>query len=203
MGDGKILARRLIYQHINYWLNQQGKIKVKSNIIKYGLIAGTIIVLIPVITGLIIGYGPDTFKTGEIIGYSTMILSLMMIFLAVREYQKRHPNETVGFAKIVGIGAGISFIAGFMFGIYNVIYVTYIHPDFMQEYYQYYLANIQNSGAPQAEIDAQIAKLEQEKSLFMNTTFNFFIMFLTVFMIGLVVSIISGLFQREASTGHA
>lgn len=176
---------------------------MKSNILKYGLIAGTIIVLIPVITGLIIGYGPDTFKTGEIIGYSTMILSLMMIFLAVREYQKRHPDEVVGFAKIVGIGAGISFIAGFMFGVYNVIYVTYIHPEFMQEYYQYYLANIQNSGAPQAEIDAQIAKLEQEKALFMNTTFNFFVMFLTVFVIGLVVSIISGLFQREARAASA
>ena len=176
---------------------------MKSNVLKYGLIAGTIIVMIPVITGLIIGYGPDTFKTGEIIGYCTMILSLMMIFLAVKEYQKRHPEEVVGFGKIVGIGAGISLIAGIMFGIYNVIYVTYIHPDFMQEYYQYYLANIQNSGAPKAEIEAQIAKLEQEKAMFMNTTFNFFVMTLTVFMIGLVVSIISGLFQREARTVHA
>ncbi len=35
---------------------------MKSNILKYGLIAGTIIVMIPVITGLIIGYGPDILR---------------------------------------------------------------------------------------------------------------------------------------------
>lgn len=112
---------------------------MRSNILKFGLIAGAIIVMIPVITGMIIGYGPETYKVGEIIGYSTMILSLSIIFLAVREYKKNHPNEVVGFIRIVSIGAGISFIAGIMFGVYNVIYVTYIHPDFMQEYYSYYL----------------------------------------------------------------
>lgn len=170
---------------------------MKFNILKYGLIAGTIIVMVPVISELIIGYGADSFKTGEIIGYSTMILSLMMIFLAVREYQKNHPDEVVGFAKIVAIGAGISLIAGVMFGIYNVIYVRYLHPDFMQEYYQYYVQNIQNSGATKAEIDRQIAELEQQKEMFMDPTFNFFLMFLTVFIIGMVVSLLSGFFQRE------
>jgi len=173
---------------------------MKSSILKYGLLAGTIIVMIPVITGLIIGHGPDSFKTGEIIGYSTMILSLMMIFLAVREYKKHHPEEVVSFAKIVTIGAAISLIAGFMFGVYNVIYVTYIHPEFMQEYYSHYVQNIQNSGISQAEIELQISKLEQEKEMFMDPLFNFFLMFLTVFIIGLIVSILSGLFQREKMT---
>ncbi|MBV1908258.1 MAG: DUF4199 domain-containing protein [Kangiellaceae bacterium] len=170
---------------------------MKNNIMKFGLIAGTIIVMIPLITGLIIGYGPETYKTGEIVGYSTIILSLMMIFLAVKEYQKRNPEQTVGFLKILAIGAGISFIAGLMFGIYNVIYVTYIDPEFMHTYYQYYIQSIQSSGASAEVIEQQIAQLEKEKEMFMDLTFNFALMFLTVFMIGLVVSVISGLLQRE------
>lgn len=175
---------------------------MKSNIVKYGLIAGTIIVMIPVIAGMIMGYDPDTFETGEIIGYSTMILSLMMIFLAVREYQKKNPEEALGFGKILLIGGGISLIAGFMFGIYNVIYVTYINPDFMQEYYQYYIQSIQNSGASQVDIDNQITQLEKEKEMFMNPLVNFFLMFITVFVIGLIVSVISGLFQRQKVTSN-
>jgi hypothetical protein len=170
---------------------------MKSNILKFGLIAGVIIVLIPVLGELIIGYGPASFKTGEIIGYATMILSLMMIFLAVKEYQQRNPKVTLGFTKIFIIGAGISFIAGLMFGIYDVIYVSYIHPEFMQDYYMYYVQSIRDSGISQVEIESQLAKLEQEKALFMNPLFNFFLMFITVFLIGLVVSLLSGLFQRE------
>ncbi len=170
---------------------------MKSNILKFGIIAGFIIVLIPVLGELIIGYGPASFKMGEIIGYATMVLSLMMIFFAVKEYQQRNPKEVLGFTKIFVIGAGISFIAGLMFGIYNVIYVSYIHPEFMQDYYLYYVQTIKDSGISAAEIDSQLAKLEQEKTLFMNPLFNFFLMFVTVFLIGLVVSLLSGLFQRE------
>ena len=170
---------------------------MRINILKYGLIAGSIVVLIPVIAGLIMGYGPETFKMGEIIGYSTMVLSLMMIFFAVNEYQKKHPTELIGFAKIFTIGAGISLIAGIMFGIYNLIYVAYISPDFMDQYYAYYVETIKNSGASAESIEQQVRKLEEEKELFMDPKVNFFVMFMTVFVIGLVVSTASGLFQKD------
>lgn len=170
---------------------------MQQNIIKYGLIAGSIIILIPVLTDLVIGYGPETYKIGEIIGYSTMILSLLIIFLAVSEYQKKHPNENMGFGKIVLLGAGISAIAGIMFGIYNVIYVTWIAPDFMQEYFAYYIENIRNSGAAEAEIQQQIAQLEEQKEMFMNPVVNFLAMAVTVFGIGLIISVLSGLFQSR------
>lgn len=170
---------------------------MQNNIIKYGLIAGGVIVLIPVVAGLIIGYGPETFKMGEIIGYSTMILSLLLIFLAVNDYQKTHPDEVVTFGKIFLIGLGISAIAGIMFGIYNVVHVLYIDPEFMEKYYGYYVEQIRNSGASAAEIDQKIAQLESEKALFMSPTINFFLMFITVFVIGVVVSLVSAFFQRS------
>lgn len=176
---------------------------MKNNIIKFGLMAGTVIVLIPVITGWLIGYGPETFKIGEIIGYSTMILSLLLIFVAVREYQKTHPDEQLSFGKVFLIGTGISAVAGVMFGIYNLVYVYYIAPDFMEQYYGYYIENIRNSGAPEEHIAAQISELEQEKALFMSPLVSFFMMFASVFMIGLIVSVISGLFQTQRDKGQA
>ncbi|MFK5947678.1 MAG: DUF4199 domain-containing protein [Methylococcales bacterium] len=170
---------------------------MKNTIFKYGLIAGIIIIAIPTISGWITGHGPETYETGEIIGYSTIILSLMMIFFAVAEYQKKHQDEFVGFRKVFLMGAGISFISGFMFGLYNVIYAIYINPEFVQQYYDYYISNIQNSGATEESIAQQIQQLESEKQYFMNPAFNFIVMFATVFIIGLVVSIFSGLFQRD------
>ncbi len=176
---------------------------MKNHILKFGLIAGTVIVGIPVISGFIIGYGPDSFKMGEIIGYSTMVLSLLVIFFASKEYQKQHPTEVIGFTRIFTLGLGISAIAGLMFGIYNVVYVTYISPEFMDQYYEYYLQGIRDSGAAAEEIIAQIAKIESEKEMFMNPMVNFLVMFATVFIIGLVISMISGLFQRDKNRQQA
>lgn len=170
---------------------------MKNSIIKYGLIAGTIIVAIPSISGLIMGYGEETFAMGEVIGYSTMIFSLMMIFVATKRYQEANPDVVIGFKKIFLLGTGISLIAGIMFGLYNVIYVLYIDPDFMQKYYDYSITNIRNSGISEQLADQKIAELEEQKELFMSPSLNFLLMFVTVFVIGLVVSVISGLFQRD------
>lgn len=170
---------------------------MQQNILKYGLISGSIIVLIPVISGWIIGTDPETFRMGEIIGYSTMLLSLLLIFLAVNEYKKTNPEMILSFGKVFLIGLGISTIAGVMFGIYNWVYVTFLEPEFMDQYFNYYIENIRNSGAPQADIDSQIAKLEQEKEIFMNPFVSFFAMFVSVFGIGLIISLVSAFSQSS------
>ncbi len=170
---------------------------MRNNILKYGLISGCIVVLIPLIGTWVMGTEPETFKMGEIIGYSTMILSMLIIFLAVNEYKKSIPEHRLTFLDITKIGLGISIIAGVMFGLYNVIYVLYIDPDFMDKYFSYYIHNIQNSGQSEDIINQQIKQLEQDKAMFMSPTFNFFMMFLSVFIIGLIVTLISGLAQSD------
>ena len=176
---------------------------MQQNILKYGLISGSIIVLIPVISGWIIGTDPETFRMGEIIGYSTMLLSLLMIFLAVNEYKKNNPDLPLTFAKALLIGLGISAIAGIMFGVYNWVYVTFLEPEFMDQYFNYYIENIRNSGASQSDIDSQIAKLEEEKAFFMNPFVSFFAMFITVFGIGLIISLVSAFSQSTKVAAKA
>lgn len=167
--------------------------------IKFGLIAGTIIVLVPYIGGLIMGTDPSTYKMGEIIGYSTMILSLLTIFIAVKELKQAQGPDSVSFKQVFGLGLGISFIAALMFGLYNVAYVTYIEPEFMDNYFNYYIETVRQSGLPESEVNQQIAKLEQDKEIFMNPWVNFFAMFTSVFMVGFVISLVAGLTQRKTA----
>ncbi|MDO6428792.1 DUF4199 domain-containing protein [Thalassotalea sp. 1_MG-2023] len=169
---------------------------MKKLIMKYGLIAGVVVVCIPFIGSLVMGSDPSTYQMGEIIGYSTMIFSLLTIFLAVKEY-KVQCNEVVSFKQIFLLGIGITFIAAFMFGVYNVLYATVIEPDFMNNYFNYYIENIRNSGATEEVINQQIAQLEQEKSFFMNPLVNFSVMFASVFMIGLIISVVFAFSQSE------
>ncbi|TQV81433.1 DUF4199 domain-containing protein [Aliikangiella coralliicola] len=170
---------------------------MQQKILKYGLISGGVIVLIPVLGSMIIGTGPESYRMGEIIGYSTMILSLLVIFMAVNEYKKNHPDESISAKQIMLIGCGVSAIAGLMFGIYNWIYVTFLVPDFMDQYFNYYIETIRNGGGTQQEIDTQIADLQQQKEMFMNPLVSFFVMFVTVFAIGFIISIVSALAQSS------
>lgn len=169
---------------------------MKKVMIKYGLIAGVIVVCVPYIGSLVMGSDPSTYQMGEIIGYSTMIFSLLTIFLAVKEY-KTQCSTAISFKQVFLLGLGITFIAALMFGIYNVLYATVIEPDFMNNYFNYYIDNIRNSGATEEVINQQIAQLEQEKSFFMNPMVNFSVMFASVFMIGLVISLVSAFSQSE------
>lgn len=163
--------------------------------IKWGLICGTFMVGIPFISYLLMGGGPETFKIGEIIGYATIILALLLIFLALNEYRQLQADQKISFIRGLCIGLLISAIAGALFGIYNVIYVEILEPEFMDQYYSYYLEQLANSSASPAEIARKTQAFEQEKAMFMNIYLQFFIMFLTVFVIGTIVSLFCAAIQ--------
>ncbi|MGX5173324.1 DUF4199 domain-containing protein [Aliikangiella sp. IMCC44653] len=171
---------------------------MKNVILKYGFIAGGICVGIPFIAWLIIGGGTETYAQSEVIGYAAILLSVLVIFLAVKELKQKNTHQVIGFKKVFLLGTGVSLIAGILFGVYNLVYVAYLDPEFMDNYFNYYIQTIQHSGLAQVEIEQQIAKLQADKALFMNPWVNFIVMFFTVFLIGLVVSLFAGLIQRES-----
>ena len=164
---------------------------------KWGAIAGLIIFGVPLMSYFILGGGTETYQVGEIIGYATIVVSLLMVFAAIHEYRKMQDDQRVSFGKGLLIGLGISAFAGTLFGIYNWVYVTYLEPDFMDQYYNYYIEQLRASGRPQAEIAAQIQNYEAEKEFFQGPIVQFATMFGTVFIIGIVVSVFSAAVQSK------
>lgn len=89
---------------------------------------------------------------------------------------------------------------GLDFGTQEVIYVKYMNPDFMETYYASVLADLEAS-LPESEYQERARAMEAEKELFTNPLMNFFLMFITVFLIGLIMSILSALIlKRKPST---
>ncbi len=134
---------------------------------------------------------PENYTFGEIVGYTTMILCLLAVFLGIRTYRDKHRNGIISFWQACKLGLYITFIASFCFGIYSYVLYEYITPDFLHEYYTYYEQQIRESGQPQEVIDEQLAELQAWGDLTYNTFFNGFIMFVTVFLIGTVISLVS------------
>ena len=87
-------------------------------------------------------------------------------------------------------------MASLAFGIFDMIYVKFINPEFMEDYYTQSLQNLRET-LPADEFEVQKAKMESEKELFMNPVMSFILMFITVFVIGFIVSLISSLILQR------
>ncbi len=170
--------------------------------LKYGSIAGIIMAVIFFLP-FVIFKGQDLynfFLVGEIIGYSTMILSLLFVFFGIRSYRDVELGGVITFGKAFATGLLITLVASIIFGLFTVLLYTVISPNLGNEMIEFYKRSITESGQPQQIIDKQIAEMESNRSLYNNATFNGFLMFATVFIIGAVVALISSFVLKRKSS---
>ena len=139
----------------------------------------------------VVGTDPAYFDIGEVIGYTTIVLCLSFVFIGMRQYELT--SESSNFITRLGIGTGISLFPSVGFGLYNVIYVKWIDPEFSEKYVKHTLEKMQ---ATMTASEFEVAKSEmiEQLSLFDNQWFNFLIMFSTVLVIGLIISILSSIY---------
>ncbi len=117
-----------------------------------------------------------SYGTQEIIGYATIITSLLFIFFGIKYFRDKENNGVVTFKKAFLIGILISLFAATAFAIIDFIYTTVIDQTFVNDYIQ---------------------KTESSMSVMgMATTFAF-LMFATVFIIGFIISLLSALILQQ------
>ena len=167
---------------------------MKKTVIKYGiygLVTATVLFLLAFLIGKEMSYDVQ-----EAIGYATMFASLIFVFFGIRHYRNNVNEGKISFGKAMQIGLLISLFAGLGFGIADYIYTTVINPDFAQEYLTKNLAIMEANLSPE-EFKTQKAVLEQQMKDYGGSGFMAFIMFATVVIIGLVISLISSLILQR------
>lgn len=169
---------------------------MKKTILRYG-IYGAITIMVLFMVSLYAGEGLD-YTAQEIIGYASMLISLSFVFFGIKHFRDQINDGVVTLGKAIVIGLAISLITAIAFGVLDFIYVKYLNPGFMEEYYANNLAQLQES-LPAAEFETKKAELESQKELFMNPVMSFVLMSMTVLVIGFVVSLISGLILQRKS----
>jgi len=132
---------------------------------------------------------------GEIIGYSSMVVSLLFVFFGIKHFRDKENKGRVSFGKALLIGVLISLMASIAFGILDVIYVKIINPEFMTDYYDRMLEQAQSF--PTEEFELRKTELESEKEMFSNPFMHFFIMSMMVFVIGFIISLLSALILQR------
>src|ERR1043165_378707 len=88
---------------------------MKKIILTYGLIAGAIVSAMMLISMPLYNKGLISLDYGELIGYTTMVIALSMVFFGIKSYRDDHQNGAITFGKALQVGLLISVIATVMY----------------------------------------------------------------------------------------
>lgn len=141
------------------------------------------------------GTGSDGYALGEVIGYTSILVAMLLIIVAQLNYRKEQEG-LLSFSEAFKIGLGISSIGGLAFGLYNAVYVLWIDPDFMRNYF----AHTQGVALTDPTFESRYQSYLDSYGIFASTFGQSLLMFLTVFLIGFVISIVGGLILQRKQT---
>jgi hypothetical protein len=168
---------------------------MKKIILTFGLISGAISVLMMVVTMKIadrVG-----FDRGEFVGYTTIVLSLLLVYFGIRSYRDNVGHGQITFGRGFAVGISITVISCLCYVLaWEILYFFFMH-DFMDKYSGYIVQKMTTAGASAAAIQAKVEELRKSKIMYENPLYNSAITFLEPFPVGLLMTLISAALLRK------
>lgn len=171
---------------------------MKSTVLRYGFYAMLAILVLSAIHFFLV-FPNVSYEMAEVVGYLTMVLSMIFVFAGIRHYRDHVNGGTLSFGRGLKIGALIVLIPAVAFGLFDIFYTSILNPSWADEYIIYQIEKIKAS-APAGEAEEEIKKFQKNMDTFKNPFFQFLLMAATVYIIGLMVTIISSLALRRNKT---
>ena len=168
---------------------------MRKTVLTFGLISGAIVSLLMAAT---VPFADRIgFDKGEIVGYTSIVLSCLLIFFGIRSYRDNVGGGQITFAKGFQVGISIALISCLCYVItWEILYYNFMH-DFMDKYIAYQGAKMKAAGASAAELQAKLQEAQKFKVLYQNPLYNAAITFLEPFPVALVVALLSAAILRK------
>ena len=172
---------------------------MKKIILTFGLISGAISSIMMITT---VPFA-DRIGHSYVLGYTTIVLSLLLVFFGVRAYRENVGKGQITFGRAFLVGLAITVISClFYVTTWEIVYFNFM-PDFMDKYGDRMIQKIQTSGKSAAEIQEQVAKINRMKVRYKNPLYNMAFTFIEPFPVGLVITLVSAAFLRKKPPSQA
>ena len=162
----------------------------------FGLISG---VLLSAMMAATIPFQDEAgFDHSLVVGYTTMVLSFLLIYFGVRSYRDNVGKGTVGFGRALAVGSLIGVIASVCYvATWEVMYFKFM-PDFMTRYNARELEKARAAGASEATLAQKKIELDKFEKMYQNPAINVAFTFLEPLPVALVIALVSaGLLSRR------
>ncbi|HUD66963.1 MAG TPA: DUF4199 domain-containing protein [Candidatus Sulfotelmatobacter sp.] len=171
---------------------------MKKTVLIFGLISGALSAVMMVLTVPFVD--KIGFEKGEILGYTTIVLSALMVFFGVRSYRENAGGGRLTFGRGFAVGILITLISNACYvGTWEILRYTWM-PDFAEKYAAHMVEHAKASGANQQKVAETEEKAKQFKVMYDNPAINVAMTFMEVFPIGLVVTLASaGILRKKVS----
>lgn len=140
---------------------------------------------------------PEDFMSSEIVGHIFILVSLVFVFLGMRQLREAN-GGTLSYWKAVKAGVLIAIFPAITFGLYNILYTEVLDPEFMSKYAEHTITLRSEGKTAEDAMDIRKGVLE-EMEMFSSPAIQFAVMFLSVFVMGAIVSLISAFFVKKSS----
>ncbi|HWQ03237.1 MAG TPA: DUF4199 domain-containing protein [Candidatus Nitrosotenuis sp.] len=168
---------------------------MKKTVLTYGLISGVFCTVM--IQGTMPFLEKFSLDTHAIIGYTSLVLSTLLIYFGVRSYRDNVAGGRLTFGKGFVVGILIVLISSTLYvATWQVLYYKFM-PDFMDRYAAMMIADAKASGASQEKIEETIQDTEKYKEMYKNPALVIALTYAEVFPIGLLGTLISAAILRR------
>jgi len=158
-------------------------VNTKNIIVNYGIILGGILVFTSLIQ-----YATGTHLEPEkSIGIISFLLIIAVIVMGVKKFKSEN-NNSISFGEAVKIGVGISILSALITVIYNLIFVNFIEPDFIDQLDLKQEEMMYNSGMSDEQIEKTIEIGKKFKGPFISSAIGI----IASAFLGFVISAITG-----------
>lgn len=165
--------------------NQQGDDMARYALI-YGLLSGTVIVLV-IIAGMTLGgFGHSLW-----FGYLAMLVALTFIFVGVKRYRDVEGGGVVRFWRALAVALSIAGVATIAYVAVWEVYLALTHYAFMDEYIASIARNAQAHHASAATMAMLNAEAESMRAIYANPLLRMGMTAIEIAPVGVIVAIFS------------
>ena len=169
---------------------------MKRVVLIFGLISGAISSALMFLTLPLMHSGKVTFDNGYILGYTSIVLSLLLVFFGIRSYRE-NAGGTISFGRAFTVGILITLISCVFYVVsWEIIYFNFM-PDFADKYAAHAVQDMRQKGATDAAIAAKKVEMEKMKAMLRNPLMNAAMTFIEPFPVGLLMTLISAAILRR------
>ena len=172
---------------------------MKKNIIIYGLIAGSVVSILMLISINYISHvdGKVDYDTSLLIGYASMLIAFSLVYVGIRNYRDKFNGGVISFRKAFKIGIMIVLIASTIYVVAWLIDYFFFIPDYLEKFSAQELDKLKASGASQMKIDKETMKMANMVRMLQNPLFNALMTYAEILPVGLIVTLISSLILKR------
>jgi Protein of unknown function (DUF4199) len=171
---------------------------MKKTILIYGLISGTIT------AGMLLStmslYKSETLNldNGELIGYTSMVIALSLIFFAIKTIRDKHQNGSITFWQGCKVGLLITLIASIMYAMSWEISYANMGPEFTKKMQDHYFDKMKEDGLSDAELEKEKEKMAMYMEYYKNPVIRFGVTIMEILPVGVIITLIcAGLMRNK------